>query len=547
MKDIKTLVNDETRHKMAQDQKLGAGNFLAYALANNPAPKAPILFLEKRLETFSGERFTKLSLHDLDHLSRLYASLYKKMQVKAQDPVMVYIDDGIEYLIHYLALVRLGAIAVLTNGNMPPATALAHAKNVGAKGIFTDPARREQLFSGKDNREFSFVLTEDSIAVSPLDLSDVPHYKHVDDDPIMIAHSSGTTGIPKAVLLQQQAYFYGVRYRLGLPRIKGGETILSSLPHSHNCAISYQMLALLSGTPVYISSDHSGAAVLKRIEEFRPKMVVSFPQTYVEMTECNLGSYDLRSVTLWFNGGDAAHENHIRRLIQHGTHEQDGKAVPGSIFIDGMGSSEMGFSLFRNVHTPQTNNYNRCVGKPLEWVDAQILSEEGECLAPHIIGRLGVKAPSVTSGYWNNSLLTFRSRLAGYFLTGDLAYKDEEGRFFHVDRVPDLIRTKQGPAYGLQIEEYLLSRFPAIADCAVFGRTLTESDFQVPSIRVRLRAGTDLNAMEEKEVLQIFNRALVEKSLPVICELEFSSLSQVPLGTTGKVLKRELRQIGVAQ
>ena len=78
-----------------------------------------------------------------------------------------------------------------------------------------------------------------------------------------------------------------------------------------------------------------------------------------------------------------------------------------------------------------TNNYNRCVGRPLDWVDAQILGENGEGLPPNVVGRLGVKAPSVTTGYWNNSLLTFRSRLSGYFLTGDLAYKDLWMNRFH--------------------------------------------------------------------------------------------------------------------
>src|SRR5207248_2322197 len=133
--------------------------------------------------------------------------------------------------------------------------------------------------------------------------------------------------------------------------------ILSSLPHSHNCAIAYLMMALLSGTPVYIASDHRGAAVLRAIERFRPGMVVSFPQTYVEMTECDLDACDLSSVSLWFNGGDAAHESHIRALIRHGSHLENGRRVPGSVFVDGMGSSEMGFSLFRNVHTLQTNRY----------------------------------------------------------------------------------------------------------------------------------------------------------------------------------------------
>src|SRR5690606_13250476 len=119
-------------------------------------------------------------------------------------------------------------------------------------------------------------------------------------------------------------FFYGVRYRIGVPRVVGGERILSSLPHSHNCAISYLMLALLSGTPVFVTSDHSGANVVRQIAAFRPSMVVSFPQTYVEITEQDLESFDLSSVELWFNGGDAAHETHIRKLISYGSYRRGG-------------------------------------------------------------------------------------------------------------------------------------------------------------------------------------------------------------------------------
>jgi acyl-coenzyme A synthetase/AMP-(fatty) acid ligase len=524
-----TLVSDEVRAAVAGDSTIGAGNFLARALAISPAPDEPILILEKPMLTFSGESYAQLSLNDIDRLAKIYAGLYKQLGVRAQDPVFVYLDDGAEYLIHYLALVRLGAIGVLTNGNMAPKIALAHARNVGAIGIFTDAAHLNTF--ADCNSQFKFIVTDASLKnVEPRDL------------PIMIAHSSGTTGIPKAVLLQQEGFFFGVRYRLSVARVPGGESILSSLPHSHNCAIAYITLALLSGTPVYITSDHNGESVLRRISEVKPRMVVSFPQTYVEMTECELDAFDLSSVNLWFNGGDAAHETHIRALVKRGSHTENGQAVPGSIFIDGMGSSEMGFSLFRNVHTANTNNYNRCVGRPLEWVEAQILSEDGEKLGPNQIGRLGVKAPSVTTGYWNNSVLTFKSRLAGYFLTGDLAYRDEEGRFFHVDRTPDVIRTRAGLVYGLKTEEFLMSRLADIADCTVFGQSIEGEDVQIPTIRVRIRPASALAGISEADLLATFNRALAAGDLPLLGALKVTAANEIPLGTTGKVLKSALRE-----
>jgi acyl-coenzyme A synthetase/AMP-(fatty) acid ligase len=270
-------------------------------------------------------------------------------------------------------------------------------------------------------------------------------------------------------------------------------------------------------------------------------MVVSFPQTYVEMTECDMDAFDLSSVNLWFNGGDAAHESHIRALIRHGFHEQNGQRQPGSVFIDGMGSSEMGFSLFRHVHTLKTNHYNRCVGRPLEWVDAQILSEEGDKLPPFKVGRLGVKAHSVTTGYWNNSLLTYRSRLSGYFLTGDLAYRDEEGRIYHVDRTPDVILTSTGPVYGLQTEEFLLSRFPAIADCAVFGREEGAAGAVQAVAYVRIRPGSELSGHGTSALAERFNRELAGAGLPTLGGVLAVGVDAIPLGTTGKVLKRMLR------
>jgi acyl-coenzyme A synthetase/AMP-(fatty) acid ligase len=536
----KTLVSDETRAASAKLEDLGAGNFLAEALRISPAPNEPILFLEKPLRSAGG--VTQLSLNDLGRLAASYAAFYDQRGVGRQDSVMIYLDDGVEYLLHYLALVHVGAIGVLTNGNMAPEIAAAHARNTNCVAVITDESHVGQLSAHLSGSELRLFVTEESIQLPDPGLAP-NHYRHAADDPIMIAHSSGTTGIPKAVLLQHKPFFHGVRYRLALPRVPGGERILSSLPHSHNCAIAYIMLAMLAGTPVYVASDHTGLGVLRQIEHFKPSMVVSFPQTYVEITEQDMSAFDLSSVSLWFNGGDAAHEAHIRRLIAHGSHLFEGQRRKGSIFIDGMGSSEMGFSLFRHAHTPATNHYNRCVGRPLEWVQAAILSEEGEVLPPRVVGRFGVKAPSVTSGYWNNTQLTYRSRLAGYFLTGDLGYTDEEGRFYHVDRTPDRITTARGPVYGLQTEELLLARFAALADCTVFG--VGKEGSQRATVFVRVRPGSELEGLRTDELLARFNSALSAAKQGLLDAVFTATQADIPLGTTGKVLKRQLRALAL--
>jgi acyl-coenzyme A synthetase/AMP-(fatty) acid ligase len=519
---------------------LGAGTFLEAALAVSPAPNDPILWLERPFHPFCGGSFDALSLSSLKSAASAYAAWYLGAGVRAKDPVAVYLDDGIEYLVHYVALTSLGAIPVLTNGNLPPEVAAEYFRRVGAVGLFVDTAHQTALRAYlRSTDPFRFVVVDaDLRGLSLPPLPPTYPFRHAPGDPIMIAHSSGTTGVPKAVVLQHGPFFHGVRYRLRISSTGAPERILSALPHSHNCAMAYIMLALLAGNHVFVASDHTGANVAERLASFRPSMVVAFPQTYVELTEVNLDKRDFSSVRFWFNGGDAAHEAHIRRLTAFGSHSQGGELVPGSLFIDGMGSSEMGFSLFRNAHGAGPSVYDRCVGKPIEWAEAAVFDEAGSKVEPGVIGRLAVRAPSVTSGYWNDSALTFRSQIDGYWLTGDLAYRDTEGRFFHVDRTPDTVKTAAGTIYSLRTEEFLLATFDAFADCSVVGAPLpggTEGGILLARLR-RDPFGS------EAALLAQANAALEAKGWPKLAAARIVTSADIPLGTTGKVLKRTLRE-----
>ncbi len=535
-----THLDAKLRAALAADPELGAGDFLWHVVRANPARELPILTFERPVRTFYGREFATLSLAELFEVSTRYAAWYAGAGVKAKDVVSIYLDDGGAYLIHFLALTSLGAIPALINGNMPIAVAAGHVKRIGSFGLYTEPKRERALADLPETplSSLAFLVTDATATTigrgEPARLPQRYPYKHHADDPIMIAHSSGTTGIPKPVLLQHQRFFHGIRFRLSQPPTPGNTQILSTLPHSHNCAIAYIMLALLNGTPVYLLSTHTGHALVRAIDRVKPTMVVSFPQTFVELTEAEPEKFDLASVMLWMNGGDAAHETHIRRLVAFGHRLlPDGRKIAGSIFVDGMGSSEMGFSLFRHVHTPETNDYGRCVGKPHDWVDAQVFGEGGERLGAGTVGRLGVRGPSVTSGYWNDSLLTYRTQLDGYWLTGDLVYKDEENRFYHVDRVPDLVTTAEGPLYSLETEELLMRHVPEIADCSVF-----DAGGKAHAL-VRLRP--EGARFTEAGLRARFNTVLSELKRPLLAQVDVVGTSKIPLGATGKVLKRELR------
>jgi acyl-coenzyme A synthetase/AMP-(fatty) acid ligase len=537
---IETILNEELRVVHSSDKSLGAGNFLHKAAALSPYKDQAQIWMDRPCKIFTGEVFPSFSLTELKHVVDTYASWYYGVGVRAKDPIAIYVSEGVENLIHYLALNAIGAIPAIVNGNMPPDIAAKWIEKIGALGVYSDASHGQELAKfAKGNSLLRFFVTDETAAkVFRPGFPDIYPYQHSPADPVLIGHSSGTTGIPKAVQFQHEQFFYGIRYRLSLPFPKGSEKVLSALPHSHSAGIAYVMLAVLSGCHTMILSSNRPEVVLPSVQLFQPTMVVAFPETYVLLNEADLDAYDLSSIQLWFNGGDAAHEAHIRRLIQKGHHLVEGVKQPGSVFIDGLGSSEMGFSLFRNVHTLATSNYNRCIGKPLDWVDAAVLGENGERLPPYRVGKLGVKSPTITPGYWNDSALTARSQVNGYFLTGDMFYQDENGRFFHVDRIPDVIKTTGGPVYSLETEEFLIKNFSLVSDCTVVAAP-GENGAQVAVVVVRLKKG---EVEDSETLLASFNQELLNAGKRPLGGLIFGELTDIPLGPTGKVLKRELRE-----
>jgi len=513
------------------NDQLGAGNFL-YQLVNMDVDHSnQCIFLDMPIKDVNGEWRSSFSLADLIRNADAWGAYYLLQNVTEKDPVALYFPDNFNYFIHFLALTRIGAIPVCINHKLAPDVVVEFIRRVNASHIMMEAQLAPQIAKGLSAQEISTLLLEKAILI-PDAKHGIP-FVHTNDDVVLLAHTSGTTGIPKAVIFTHSGFYVGVQSQLDK---QVGDSILCALPHSHSAATSILMSSILRGVSVRIQSAKSSEDIITATQSFKPQLIVAFPKTLTDLCRHDLEPADFDSLSYWISTGDANHEPHIRKLISLGNCEIRGQQVKGSIFIDNLGSSEFGFAMFRNIHTPFSNNYKRCIGKPFNWVQSEILDEQGQRAADNIVGYLGVRSESVTAGYWNNHLLTEKNRLNGYWLTGDLGYRDSNGIFFHVDRISDKITTSEGPLYSCLVEELILSNRDDIFECSIIG-VATKSSLQTATIAIEMKA----DQIAKDNLLAELNLLLQAHKHPQLSHLTFESAHE-NVGATGKKLKRKIRE-----
>ncbi|MGW3645917.1 class I adenylate-forming enzyme family protein [Streptomyces sp. NPDC000878] len=553
------LISRQERARICSDTELGAGNVLARLAAYDRPRDEVVLRMDGNWQAPDGSRPTQLTLGELCEVVETYAGWYAAQGVRPRDPVALHSYSSAEFAVNFLALTSLGAIPSFVNGNLPPDTAREYIRRQGAVGAFTDREHHDVLASVSGSAsDLRFCAT--AADIRPEHRASLPPapsypYRHDPTDPVLISHSSGTTGMPKGVPHTHRTLMYAQLHRLRYSTGTDMERTLVGLPGAHNAMVATLLYCLLLRTDIRLLSSQRGTEVLDAIEEFRPTTVLAFAGTFGEMAATeDLANRDLSSVQVWFNTGDAAHEAHIRALVRHGSHQTIGKdlrrvRVDGSVFVDGLGSSEAGYSVFHNRHTKDTSAYSRCVGRPISFAEAAVLAEDGTPLPPGEIGRLGLKSPTLTPGYWNDSLTWNRMRLGGYWLTGDLAQQDEDGNFYHLDRAPDAIRTRAGVVFSTRTEELLLAELPELADCTVVGvaEDGVRADWDGDGVAdaYALLQLADENSAEvgdgDEELTLRVNTALKTAGFPPMTRALRMKPDDVAKGATGKVLKRVMR------
>lgn len=528
------------RMRLYADPHLGAGNFFWHAWRISKDRNRPLLFHpDVTRPGWEHREWHSMSLDDIRVTVLRYAHWYREQGVSAGSHVGLCTGHGLYGLLHHIAVTSLGAAAVHCNPRMAPQTASEYFARTGTGLVVGDADLLKDLASARREPGTAPHLVDiralDEEAVRPsAPLPSFPH-RHTDDDLVMISHSSGTTGRPKAPVFHHRSFFAGKRVRLWTFPSRRTDRLLTALPHSHSAGISYLSMALLLGIPTLVLDQANGERVTRAVNAFKPTVVLGFPLTLAEVDPAAIRPEAARLVHTWNGMGDASHERHIRPLVALGA------PGTGSVYLDGLGSSEMGMVLFKAAHTARSEHYGRFIGKPVGVVrKAAALDPSGRELPAGQPGMLGVKGPSVTPGYWDDPGLTKQSVLNGYFLTGDIVRHDGEGNWYHLDRTPDVIRTAAGDVHSLPLEEVVLNTTQALDAAVVAVADPRQPGRSCPAAVVHHTDGIHRSAAD---LLAVCNTALDRAGLPRLAALVVAGTREdLPVGVTGKTLKRVLRE-----
>jgi acyl-coenzyme A synthetase/AMP-(fatty) acid ligase len=536
------------RAVLAADDELGAGNVLLKLAEHGADTDAPRVTFDTEVDGI--EAWTPLSLRTLTERVAARAEWFARHGVGRRDPVAVYVTSAADVILNFFALTWLGAIPALMNGSMPAGIAVEYIRRLRAVGVITDADHAEMAAL-----DLGAPIIGDAAETGTGDPSRAPaHFRHHPDDPVAITHSSGTTRMPAAVVHSNRSLFAAVRaVRLTEPRQHGPVREMSAFPQAHTAGVIIVNEALCNGYELLCLSvqggpfAHSGEVIIDAIERWRPTAVFGFAVTWSELARFDLTTRDISSVRVWSNSGDCAHEAHIRRLVAVGSHHafgQDGiVSLPGSRFNDTLGSTEMGYGGFQISHRPGSERYDRCVGKPLPFAEIILVDPgTGREVPTGQVGMVAMKSPTLALGYWNDSVNTFRTRLNGYYLTGDLMYRDENGYFYHMDRAVDAVDLGEGNwLYTAQSEERILKRCPDVRDCTVLGAR-GEDGRLVIDVLLLLAPDADPARDRDGEV----RAALGEVTAAVPRRIVTIPDDDIVVGPTGKVRKFLMRERLVA-
>ncbi|KAE9372789.1 putative 4-coumarate-CoA ligase [Stipitochalara longipes BDJ] len=354
-------------------------------------------------------------------------------------------------------------------------------------------------------------------------------------------YSSGTTGVPKGVMITHYAYVANAIQYAHLSslhpdhenRTKTSKW-LCFLPFYHAMAQTIFIAgALTRGIPVYIMPKFDFVQMLENLQKFRITTLTMVPPIVVALAKSPLTKkYDLSSIRD-IGSGAAPLSGEVIEECEALWPSRDRKLQQG------WGMTEATCSLLGWDPTRECDPNS--VGELNANCSAKIMDADGKKEVP--VGERGeiwVQAPNLMKGYWRNPTATSEIFVDGpdgrWMRTGDIAYVNQKGEFFIVDRMKELIKVKGNQVAPAELEALLLEH-PAVQDACVVGVTINGEE--VPRAYVVLQGGEKGSAKVEKEIQSWF-RERTSRYKWLVGGVGFVDV--VPKNPSGKILRKIMRE-----
>jgi len=531
-------------------------------------PSQPLFrFLDVSAQKFPHHRALvfydrALSYRELNDATNRLTNALTNLGVKKGDRVALLLPNSPQMVMAYYAALKIGAVVVSLNP-LFNVDELAHQLNdAGAETIIAlskfqtaiqvvragTPLKRVILTNIKEYfaapRRVIFSIVRDAREGHRIDvrgqtatyaLPDLlarasnapPAVEVTPDDLALIQYSSGTTELPKGVMLTHANIVANtVQLRHWIPDIREGKEIfLGVLPFSH----SYGMTACLNlsmavaGTLILLPT-FSTREVLAVITQYRPTLFPGVPTMYVAINHYpNIRKYGLQTIRACVSGA-APLPLEVQEAFE--------KLTRGKL-VEGYGLTEA--SPVTHANPIYGQRKTGTIGVPLPDTEALIVDVHTRQPVPRgSIGELAVRGPQVMRGYWNRPDDTAHVlNREGWLYTGDLARQDDDGFFQIIDRKKDMILAGSYNVYPRDIEEVLYEN-PKVLEVAVAG-VPAEGGEQYVKAYVVLKKG---EMATPEEFIAFCRMRLQEAAVPRLVEFR----DQLPKTFVGKVFKRKLEE-----
>ncbi len=471
--------------------------------------------------TAADEKWTFADIHAA--ASRVATRLVD-VGVRRGERVLLVLDDTPSFPAAFLGAMRMGAIPIPVNFlARPDDFGYFLDDSYGVAAIFDSVFAEKvlpQLKARPEVRSISGEMLGEWMAEGDSEFDPVDTHQ---DDPAFWLYSSGSTGLPKAVVHRHANVAATARhYAWPTLEISDDDIVFSSTKMFHAYGLGANLTFPLSvgATSIYLTGRPTPAALLERVTTHRPSLYFSVPALYNALLALpEFDEVDWSSVRLGISAAEPLPPETWRRFRER----------TGIEILDGLGSTEM-------LHIYCSNRVDKVKpgtsGGPVEGYELEIRDPEGTLIEDEEAGELWVKGSSALTGYWHQVERT-RSKLVGeWFASGDRYHRDSDGYYVYEGRVDDMMKIGGLWVSPIEIENRLMEH-PSISEAAVVRAEIDRTS--------RITAFVILTESSEQpeisELQEWCKETLLRYQYPHIVEF----VEDFPRTATGKIQRFMLR------
>lgn len=483
------------------------------------------LFPEKIALAFEGRNITYASL---DAWSNQVAAGLERLGVARGDRVALFVPNIPEFAAAYLGIQKLGAVAVSLNTTLKTEETGFILQDSDAVALFTTETLRGNVEPATAPLLDHVIIVEGAASGSDLSIDDVMAGTGEDftaavmdrDDAAAILYTSGTTGTPKGACLSHGnviSNMHSFNYNCGM---RPDDRLILFLPLFH-CFGQNAILnsALNACATVVMHRTFHPDAIAKSIVEDNVSMYFSVPTTFMPIFD-RLSAEEMAGVRYHFSAAAPLPREIARKWREK--YQRD--------IHEGYGLTE----------TSPFASYNHnlwyklgSIGAPIENVEMRVVDlETGAEVPSGESGEIVIRGPNVMLGYWKRPEETALAIRDGWFHSGDIGRVDEDGYFYIVDRLKDMVNVGGLKVYPVEVENTIYQH-PAVEEVAVYGLpdgTMGER------VCASIVAKSD-EPVSEADIIAFCRQQLANYKVPT----SVAFVEALPKNPTGKILKRVLR------